>query len=281
MKGMMTPSASPGSSHRVARLTCTPQVIVPSGAAWSGAPEANANSPNARSAFTPRRILVYRQRGAAAPSGLFVQTVRVVPEQLPLRLRLHARPLHDVVDRVRELTFRVGIIRGVHQDVVTENAGDVVEHLFALMPLDAAEKPPAGHVLARRVLEGRHAADVDRLLVHALGPERKPAEPAFQDAHPQAGIAIHDPGPDESRHESHAAPRMRGETTEKDVVPQILVAGEVRWVPREAVMHDGQVVFLRRLPDGLQIGVIDGNVFREQRQDGHRPAGPAPLTDFA
>src|SRR5207247_1338535 len=137
MNGMMTPSVSPGSSHRVARLTCTPHVIVPSGAAWSGATDASAHSPNARRTFT----------------------------------------------------FR--------------------------------------HVLARRVLERRHAADVDRLLVHALGPERKPTESAFQDAHSQAGIAIHDPGPDEGRHEAHPAPRMRGETAEKDVVPQILVAGEV------------------------------------------------------
>src|SRR2546425_9186260 len=173
MNGMMTPSVSPGSSHRVARLTCTPHVIVPSGAAWSGATDASANSPNARSTFTSRRILVDRRRAGETPSGLLVQTVRVVPEQLALRLRRYIRPLHDVVHGVRELTFRVGIIRGVHQDVVTEHAGHVVEHLFALVPLDAAEEPPAGHVLARRVL------------VHALGPERKPTESAFQDAHSQ------------------------------------------------------------------------------------------------
>src|SRR5215467_1125971 len=35
MKGMIVPSVSPGSSHRVARDAWTPQVIVPSGAAWS------------------------------------------------------------------------------------------------------------------------------------------------------------------------------------------------------------------------------------------------------
>src|SRR5215510_4867979 len=114
MKGMMTPSVSPGSSHRVARLTCTPQVIVPSSAACSGATDTSANSPNAKSTLTSRRILVDRRRAGEAPSGLFVQTVRVVPEQLALRLRPYGRPLHDVVHGVRELTFRMGIIRGVH-----------------------------------------------------------------------------------------------------------------------------------------------------------------------
>src|SRR5713101_8937802 len=161
-------------------------------------------------------------------SGLFVEPSRVVPEELALRIRLEARPLQDVVDGIRELTLRVGIVGRIHQDVVTEHTRDVVEQVLTLVSLDGAEESPARDVVAGRVLERRDASDVDRLLVHALGPEGQPAEAAFQDAHAQARIPIEDAGPDEGRHESHAAPGMRGETTEEDVVPEVLITGEVR-----------------------------------------------------
>src|SRR5262245_65913481 len=99
------------------------------------------------------------------------------------------------------------------------------------MALDAAEEPSAGHVLARGVLEGRHAADVDGLLVHPLGPEREPAEAALENAHAYARVAVEDAGPDERSHEAHASPRMGGQPPEENVVPQVLVAGEVRGIP--------------------------------------------------
>src|SRR5262245_10996450 len=45
MNGMIVPSVSAGSSHRAARETCTPQVMTPSGAAWSGrAPTSRRNA---------------------------------------------------------------------------------------------------------------------------------------------------------------------------------------------------------------------------------------------
>src|SRR5207245_10446112 len=122
------------------------------------------------------------------------------------------------------------------EDVVAEDAPDVVEHLLALVVLDAAEEAAAGHVLARRVLERRHDSYVHRLLVHPYGPEGKPCRAALQDAHAQARVAIHDAGADEGGHEAHAAPRVGRETTEKDVVPQILVAREVRRVPGQAMV---------------------------------------------
>src|SRR5437016_13710433 len=194
-------------------------------------------------------------------SGLLVEPGRVVPEELAPRVLTEARPLQDVVDGVGELTFRVRIIGAPHQHVVPQHAPDVVEHLLAFVALDAAKEPSARHVFAGLVLERRGAADVDRLLVHALRPERQPAGAALEDAHAQAGIPIEDPGADEGRHESHTAPWVRGETAEEDVVPEILVAGEVRRIPREAVMDDRRVMLLRGLPAGCQSRVIDRDGF--------------------
>src|SRR6266545_4771786 len=59
-------------------------------------------------------------------SGLLVETGRVVPQELALGVRREAGPLQDVVDGIGELTLRVGIIGGVHQDVVTQDAADVI-----------------------------------------------------------------------------------------------------------------------------------------------------------
>src|SRR5262249_39151227 len=108
-------------------------------------------------------------------SRLLVEPGRVVPQELALRLRSDARPLEDVVDGVGELTLRVRIVGGVHQDVVAQHAPDVVEHVLAFVTLDGAEEAPARHVLAGGALERGGAADIHGLLVHALGPEGKPA----------------------------------------------------------------------------------------------------------
>src|SRR5216117_2515872 len=53
--------------------------------------------------------------------------------------------------------------------------------------LEAFRERKTSVLLARSVLERCDAADVHRLLVHALGPEGKPAETAFQNAHTQRG----------------------------------------------------------------------------------------------
>src|SRR5215831_13441265 len=114
---------------------------------------------------------------ASAVSGLPEEPVGVATEELLCRLRLEALPGDDVVDRVGELALRMRIIGGVHQDVVTEEMGDIVEHVLPFVMLDAAEEPSALHVFARLLLERGGAADINRLLVHAPGPERQPAKP--------------------------------------------------------------------------------------------------------
>src|ERR1700758_2192860 len=101
---------------------------------------------------------------------------------------------------------------------------DVIQHVLALMVLDATEKPPARHVFAGLHLERRGAADIDRLLVHAPGPKRQPAEAAFEHAHPQSRIAVEDPAADERADKPHCAPGMRRQAAEEDVLPEVLVA---------------------------------------------------------
>src|SRR5215469_7238905 len=116
-----------------------------------------------------------RGKGSWCRLVLFEEPVGVAAEKLFRRLRLQALPGEDVVDRVGELALRMRIVGGVHQHVVTQEMGDIVEHVLAFVVLDAAEEPAARHVFAGLVLEWCGAADIDRLLVHAPGPERQPA----------------------------------------------------------------------------------------------------------
>src|SRR5262249_18069161 len=55
MNGVMMPSVSAGSSHREASVMCTPQVMVPSGAAPAGRPAPSARTAT-RSAGTVRDV---------------------------------------------------------------------------------------------------------------------------------------------------------------------------------------------------------------------------------
>src|SRR5262249_31491011 len=117
--------------------------------------------------------------------------------------------------------------------------------------------------------------------VHALGPEGKPTETALERSHAESRIAIHDPCADEGGNEAHPAPRMRGEASEEDVVPDVLVRREVRRGPRVGMVADGEVRLLRGLPDRLEIRVIQRDVLAEQRDDRDRPLRRPPLTDLA
>src|SRR5262249_882247 len=119
-----------------------------------------------------------------------VETGRVIPEKLAPRGWFDTRPAQDVVHGVGELAFGVRVVGPVHQRIVPEAARDVVEQVFPLVPLDAAEESPAGQVVAGPVLEGGHAPDVRGLLVHAPRPEGQPAEPAFENAYAQVGITV-------------------------------------------------------------------------------------------
>src|SRR6266704_2202915 len=98
---------------------------------------------------------------------LLVKARRVVPKQLLLRRRLEALPGEDVVHRLGELTLRMRVVRGVHQDIVAEKSGDGGEHVLALLMLDAAEEAAARQVFARLPSELGGRADIGVLLVHA------------------------------------------------------------------------------------------------------------------
>src|SRR6516165_11398659 len=171
-------------------------------------------------------------------SGLLIEAVRVIPEELFPCVRLEARPRKNVVDRFGELTLRVRVVRGIHQHPVTEILGDGVEHILALLALDATEEAAAGQVFARFQFERCGAADIDELLVHTPRPERQPAEAAFEHTHSEARVTVHDAGADEGGDKPHSSPRMRGEPAEEDVVPDIAIGGVVWRIPGRAVVRD-------------------------------------------
>ena len=180
----------------------------------------------------------------------------------------------------RELALGMRIVGRIHQHAVAQEAGDVFEHVLAFVMLDAAEEPPAHHVFGGLQLQRCRAAHVDRLLVHAPGPEWQPPEAAFQHAHAQSRITIEQTRTDERRGEPHRAPRMRGKAAKEDVVVEIAIAGIVRRGPGKAVVGDRQIVFLRLPPYRIEARVIRGQPLGEQRHHRHRPFGLAPFADF-
>src|SRR5215470_12500380 len=74
MNGVMMPSVSAGSSHREARVMCTPQIMVPSGAALTGltAPSVSAMTSAGRKA---------RQHGTVMTSPLMNSGRTLTEEQ--------------------------------------------------------------------------------------------------------------------------------------------------------------------------------------------------------
>src|SRR5690242_9657478 len=101
MNGMIVPSVSAGSSHRAARETCTPQVMTPSGAAWSG--RAPASRRNALAA------------SARAWLGKAVQLGRVVPNDQELFLLGNSLEVpFDHLTRMRPGRHGVGVVRRPH-----------------------------------------------------------------------------------------------------------------------------------------------------------------------
>src|ERR1700758_5289811 len=127
---------------------------------------------------------------ASVGSSLSEEAIRVVEEELPFRILFDGGPSDDVISRLRELTLRVRIVRGVHQDIVAEEVSDIVEHVLPFVVLDAAEEAAARHVFAGLLLERGGAADVDRLFVHAPSPEREPSEAAFEHPHPELRVLV-------------------------------------------------------------------------------------------
>src|SRR5262249_20744938 len=159
----------------------------------------------------------------AGASGLLEEAGGVVPQQLSRGGAVEALPAKDVVDRIRELAFRMRIVGGVHQQVVTKEPGDIVQHVLAFMVLDAAKKPAARHISPRLWLPRATPPDIPRLLVEAPTPERQPAEAAFEDRHAQRREPVIEPAADKRCDKPHRAPRMGGGAADKDVLPQIQI----------------------------------------------------------
>src|ERR1700730_652992 len=136
-------------------------------------------------------------------SSLPEEAIGVARQKLALGRVFEARPGENVVDRFGELAFRVGVVGGVHQDVVAEEVVDIIEHILPLVVFDAAEKPAAGHVFAGLLLERGGAADIDRLLVHASAPDGHPTEAAFEHAHSEAREPVEQPAADKRSDKPH------------------------------------------------------------------------------
>src|SRR4029450_6817143 len=103
MNGMIVPSVSAGSSHRAARETCTPQVMTPSGAAWSGRADASRRNASAVAtslgkAVQPGRVVPNDQELFFLGNSLEVPFDHL-PRMRPGRhgVRVVGRP-HDVLD---------------------------------------------------------------------------------------------------------------------------------------------------------------------------------------
>src|SRR5215467_14915876 len=83
MNGVMIPSVSAGSSHREARVMCTPQVMVPSGAALTGlkAPSVTAMTSTGRTARQYGTLMTcpLMDSGQALPGEYPVQAVGTIP----------------------------------------------------------------------------------------------------------------------------------------------------------------------------------------------------------
>src|SRR5262245_47022438 len=107
MNGVMMPSVSAGSSHREARVMCTPQVMVPSGAALAGPEAASVRAvrrPGRRRArrFGTRMVVLSSSQDWALPrtpliaGDLALATVDPSREPPAAGERLSARDVHLV-----------------------------------------------------------------------------------------------------------------------------------------------------------------------------------------
>ena len=176
------------------------------------------------------------------------------------RLADDLAPRDDVIGRVGEHALGVGEIGFVHEHVVAEDVDDRLRHRRALERLDRAEDPTHLDELERRVLElGRNRAvrDETNLLVEAQDEVGQPTVAGLDGADAQVGKAIEQAADQYVAEQSLRAPRMRGGAGERGVAPHVAIAGEVRRLVEERVMHDRQVGFVHRGEDRVEIGVVD------------------------
>src|SRR4029450_8346317 len=125
----------------------------------------------ARSRDAPRgaaRSGTSRSRGDRRGREAAIEPERVVPEEL-LLLALRQVPRQHRVHRLRKPALAVGIVRRVHQDVLTEELDDGLRQLDAFGHLDRLEEAPGGDVVARPLHERRERPR-DRLGVPRQAP---------------------------------------------------------------------------------------------------------------
>ncbi len=171
------------------------------------------------------------------------------------------------------------IIGRIHQYAVAEKVGNHARHLLTFMDHDAGEEASVGHVFAGLVGQGfrQGVGHIDTLIVHARAPERQPTEARLQDAVANARIAVHDTGAEKRAYCSHRAPRVRGRSADKRIIPEITVPGVAAG---EAVMRDAKPSLIGRGPDWLQVRMVDGNAFGEIRMNADGPGRARPSSDF-
>src|SRR4029450_1392129 len=150
MNGMIVPSVSAGSSHRAARETCTPQVMTPSGAAWSGRAHASRRNAIATGARRARPPLGWR--AGATWLAKAVQALFLLGDSLEV-------PFDDLA-RMRPGRHGVGVVGRPHDVLDPDELAARHSH-----PIQLGHDPPprkSGSAVARGVFPGRY-------LLRALG----------------------------------------------------------------------------------------------------------------
>src|SRR5487761_2364685 len=112
------------------------------------------------------------------------------------------------------------VVRTHHENVLPHHLGHHRGHLRALVHLDAAKKPAARQILARRALQLLiDVTDILHLVVEAPRPKWKPPKARLEDAKAQAGEAIEHAGSGHRRDEAHRRPWMGSAAPDERAIP--------------------------------------------------------------
>ena len=151
--------------------------------------------------------------------------------------------------------------------MVADELDHRARELHALGEIDAAEDAAELRVFDRRVLHRRRhgAAHVGDLSRQPQQPVRQPAVATLERADAQPRIPVEHAAHEHERQKTLAAPRLAGAASHRRVVPDVAIAGKVRSLDREAVIHDREVRVVGRGPDRLELGVVHGEILGKQR----------------
>src|SRR4029434_3814671 len=185
MNVMIVPSVSAGSSHRAARETCTPQVMTPSGAAWSGRAHASRRNAIATSARRARPPLGWR--ACVTWLAKAVQALFLLGDSLEV-------PFDDLA-RMRPGRHGVGVVGRPHDVLDPDELPAGHPHPV----LDESRKDLTSEVLARGQLQ-RSRVQVAILvlrLIELLQEEGQPAHLVFRRHEFQTRKSLEDTGEDQ------------------------------------------------------------------------------------